>query len=255
MFEYYAQRAREYDRIYSGGGPASISDPQVYLDEVEILVEVVKRTCSGDLIDIACGTAFWLPHYADNCTRITLFDQSKEMLAEAQASAAAIGVAERTTVLSGDVLTYDVGQVRFDGVLVGFLLSHFTDDEETRFFRLLKSILKPDGRILILDSAWNDARARTRKKEGQQKRVLVDGREFEIYKKYFDESDLSAMARQHGITLTVEHFGKVFFAARVTMGQGQRPTRSCQGIDHGLHGWHGWEGRTRAELPPSCAVI
>ena len=217
MFEYYAQRAPEFDDVYLGDRPASISDPQVYRDEVKILSSIIKRTCSGNLIDIACGTAFWLPHYAGNCSHITLFDQSMEMLTEAQDRAASVGVADRTTVLSGDALTHQFEQDKFDTAVVAFLLSHFTAEQEAQFFRMLTSAVKPNGRVLILDSVWSDARAQTRKKEGPQKRILADGREFKVYKKYFDEIDLSSMTTTHGIGLKVEYFGKVFFAARATI--------------------------------------
>lgn len=98
-------------------------------------------------------------------------------------------------------------------VLVGFLLSHFTSEQEDRFLRKAAALVKPDGTILILDSVWNDARARVRKKEGTQVRELSDGRRYEIYKKYFDENDLDVMARTHGIDLDIEYFGKVYFAA------------------------------------------
>ena len=86
---------------------------------------------------------------------------------------------------------------------------------------MLKSAIRPKGQVLILDSAWSDARALTRKKEGPQKRSLADGREYLIYKKYIDENDLSSMVATHGIGLTIEHFGKVFFAARGAIEKGQ----------------------------------
>jgi ubiquinone/menaquinone biosynthesis C-methylase UbiE len=220
MFEYYGQRAPEFDDFYLGGGPASISDPQAYRDEVEILASIVKRMCAGNVLDIACGTAFWLPHYAGCCSHITLFDQSTEMLAAAKARATSVGVADHTTVLSGDALTHDFGQAQFDTAVVAFLISHFTTEQEAHFFKSLRQSLKPGARVVILDSVWNDARAQTREKEGPQERTLADGRQFEVYKKYFDEAGLSSMASVHDIDLRIEHFGNVFFAAVATMETG-----------------------------------
>ena len=215
MFEYYGERASEYDNIYHGAGPASISDPQAYQAEVSILSEIVKRTCSGNLIDIACGTAFWLPHYAKNCSHVTLFDQSKEMLGTAKKRAVSIGVTDRTTLISGDALTFNFENEKFDSVLVAFLISHFTLEQETHFFKKIRKIVKSGGTILVLDSVWNDERALARKKEGKQKRILADGRAFEIYKKYFDENDFVTMGKTHELNFKIEHFGKVFLAASV----------------------------------------
>lgn len=217
MFDYYSQRAPEFDDIYRGAGPASVPDPGAYRSEVKVLAGIVEQTCHGDLIDLGCGTAFWLPYYAGRCSRITLFDQSEAMLAAARRRAAEARVADRTATVAGDVLAHDFGPARFDSVLVGFLLSHLTDEEEARFFRLLTSLVKPCGAILILDSTWSEARARTRRKAGPQTRTLEDGREFLIYKKHFDQNDLVAMATTHGVKVAVEHFGKVFLAARVSV--------------------------------------
>ena len=216
MYQYYSQRAPEYDLIYQGGIPASTSDPQVYRDEVAILSDIVGDFCRGDLIDLACGTAFWLPRYGDRCSHITLFDQSQEMLAEARERVYSAGVTGRTTLLTGDVFDHDFGQTAYDCALVGFLLSHVTAQQEADLFRSFKSIVKPKGVVLILDSAWSDDRARTRSKEGSQMRTLADGRQFRIYKKHFTRDDLLAMKATHEIRLTIEHFGNVFFAARVT---------------------------------------
>ena len=220
MLEYYGQRAPEFDDVYLGGGPASISDPEAYRHEVDVLSNIIRLTCSGKLIDVACGTAFWLPHYAAQCSSITLFDQSGEMLRHAQARATTTGVTDDTTIISGDALDHDFGQDQFDTAIVAFLISHFTAEQEGRFFRAMRRALKPGGRIVILDSVWNDARAQTREKEGPQKRTLADGREFTIYKKYFNKSDISEMQSIHKIGFTLEHFGKVFFAAIGRIQQG-----------------------------------
>ncbi|HIB32425.1 MAG TPA: class I SAM-dependent methyltransferase [Candidatus Marinimicrobia bacterium] len=217
MLEYYTHRAAEFDEKYKGRGPASILDPQAYQDEVKILSDIVRATCSGNLLDMACGTAFWLPHYAGNCSHITLFDQSEGMLSHARDRAVSLGIIEQTAMISGDALSYQFSENTFDMVLVAFLISHFTDDQEARFFRMLKSIIKPNGKVLVLDSVWSDARGQARKKEGIQSRSIGDGREFQVYKKYFTEQDLSLFIKKHGIGLSVGYFGRLFFAANAVI--------------------------------------
>jgi len=220
MFEYYRERVPEYDEVYQGKGPASISEPDAYTSEVVTLSHIVKRTLSGDLIDIACGTAFWLPSYAHGIHHVTLLDQSYEMLHAARARAESAGVLGRSTLVCGDIFHLDLDHGPFDCALIGFLISHFTWEQETQFFEVLRSVLNPDGRFLILDSVWTDARARVREKEGPQERSLNDGRRFQIYKKYFDEEDLVSMQDRHGIDLVTGHFGKVFFASQGTFRNG-----------------------------------
>src|SRR5436190_19458030 len=84
MLDYYNERAPEYEEAYTRGtGTASVRDPAVFTTEISQLPDVVRRFAHGRLIDLACGSAYWLPHYADLCSHITLFDQSERMLEEA----------------------------------------------------------------------------------------------------------------------------------------------------------------------------
>jgi len=216
MFEYYRERVPEYDEVYEGRGPASISEPEAYTSEVEILRGIVEGTCSGDLLDIACGTAFWLPSYAVQVSHVTLFDQSQEMLDAARLRAKSANILDRCGFVRGDLFDQEFDGGQFDSALVGFLISHFMTEQEAAFFSRLKSVLKPGGVFLILDSVWTESRSRMREKEGPQVRTLNDGREFRIYKKYFDENDLVRMQDAHGMELVLEHFGGAFFAARCT---------------------------------------
>ena len=96
MLAYYNERAPEYEQAYTlGTGTASIPDPEVFKAEARVLEGIVARVAHGRLMDLACGTAYWLPHYAANSSRITLFDQSERMLAEARAKAGGLGILDR----------------------------------------------------------------------------------------------------------------------------------------------------------------
>ena len=76
MLTYYDERAPEYEEAYTlgGTGTASIPDPEIFKAETRALAGIVGRFAHGRLMDLACGTAYWLPHYAPNCSRMTLFD-------------------------------------------------------------------------------------------------------------------------------------------------------------------------------------
>src|SRR4029077_13941939 len=93
MLSYYNERAPDYEEAYTlGTGTASIPDPEVFKAEARVLEDIVAGVLHGRLLDLACGTAYWLPHYAANCPRITLFDQSDRMLAEARMKASRLGI-------------------------------------------------------------------------------------------------------------------------------------------------------------------
>ena len=72
----------------------------------------------------------------------------------------------------------------------------------------------PGGKFTIIDSAWSKEIASVRShKAGMIKRALRDGREFEIYKRYFEKQDLYALAERNNTRLEIKYFGKVFFLA------------------------------------------
>ena len=104
MLAYYNERASEYEEAYTlGTGTASIPDPSVFTTEVQSLASHVKRLARGRPIDVACGTGYWLPHYAPSCSSITLFDQSEAMLAECRKKIDALAIGDRCTLLRGDL--------------------------------------------------------------------------------------------------------------------------------------------------------
>jgi ubiquinone/menaquinone biosynthesis C-methylase UbiE len=213
MLAYYDERAPEYEDAYTRGtGTASIPDPEVFKTEARALDGVVERLARGRLMDLACGTAYWLPRYASRCSTITLFDQSPRMLAESRAKAARLEVLDRCVFLQGDVFAHQFEHEAYDTVLVGFLLSHLTEDQEPVFFEAIRNMLATGGQMLLLDSAWSPERAKFNTKVERQARRLNDGTAFEIYKRYTDRHDVSRWGRLYGMELRLEYFGTAFYA-------------------------------------------
>ena len=213
MFEYYDERAEEYEELYTlGAGPASIPDPEAYKEEVRILAGIAKKFCHGKVIDIACGTGFWLPNYIDKCSSVTLIDQSRKMLSACERKVVSLRAQDKCNIVCDDFLSHPFDITNFDCAIIGFFVSHLTEKQEQEFFEKLKSILKTGGRFIIFDSAWNKERAKTREKQGQHQRKLNDGRCFDIYKRYFEKNDIIEMQKRYKIALSLEHIGRVFIA-------------------------------------------
>jgi ubiquinone/menaquinone biosynthesis C-methylase UbiE len=213
MFRYYDERASEYEEAYVlGTGTASIPDPDVFRREAALLTGVVERCVRGRIVDLACGTGYWLPHYARQCSSITLVDQSPRMLDECRKKVAALEALDRASISQSDVFDYSFTPEAYDAALVGFLISHLTDDQERLLFERLRAMLALEGRFLILDSAWSPERARVNRKVDQQERRLNDGTRFEIYKRYLDRQDIASWEKEYGVTLAIEHFGTAFVA-------------------------------------------
>jgi ubiquinone/menaquinone biosynthesis C-methylase UbiE len=214
MLLYYDERAEEYDDVYAGKGPAIRRYADRYQQNTAEVCEIVVGFGHGHLIDIACGTGFWAPHYARNCERFTFVDQSEGMLAECKKRIEGLGLADKCRFIQGNVFDVALEPAAYDCALVGFLLSHFTPEQEDAFFQKLERILKPVAQLMIIDSYWSERRqAGGKKRAGEQERTLNDGRVFKIYKKYFIESDIEEMLARHQFTCESLHVGDMFIAA------------------------------------------
>ena len=217
MLAYYNERASEYEEAYTRGtGTASITDPAVFTTEIAVLEGIVRGFGRGHLLDVACGTGYWLPHYIANCSRVTLFDQSEQMLAECESKVARLSGPGRCSLVRGDVFDYEFPPFAHDSALVGFLFSHLSEEQERLFMEVLRRTLRPDARVLILESAWTDLRAKFNEKAGRQLRRLNDGTEFHIYKRYMSREDIAAWDRKYGLTSNIEHFGEALCAVSVS---------------------------------------
>jgi demethylmenaquinone methyltransferase/2-methoxy-6-polyprenyl-1,4-benzoquinol methylase len=217
MLAYYDERAPEYEEAYTlGTGTASMRDPEVFKAEAQVLTGVVAANARGRLMDLACGTAYWLPHYGPQCSHVMLFDQSSKMLAEARVKANHLGMVDRCVFLQGDFFDQEFDESSYDTALVGFFLSHVTEAQEPLLFDALRRMLGSSGRFLILDSAWSAERSKVNEKVERQTRRLNDGTAFEVYKRYCDSSDLARWTRNYGAELRIEHVGPAFYAVSGT---------------------------------------
>jgi demethylmenaquinone methyltransferase/2-methoxy-6-polyprenyl-1,4-benzoquinol methylase len=214
LFEYYDERAPEYEDFYRGKFPAKVPDPAIYQNDTINIQKLLPGYISGKCIDLACGTGFWLPVYEKNCTKITLIDQSENVLAECRKKIQKLGIGNKTEIIRNDIFGYPFSEHEYDSVLMGFVISHFTETGLDDFFRVIRKIIRPGGRFIIMDSVWNEIIAKIRSnKAGLIKRSLKDGRKFEIFKRYFEKQDLHDLAEKHNINLAIVYWGKVFFLA------------------------------------------
>ena len=215
LFDYYNERSPEYEDFYWGKLKSQILDPDIYKNDTLKIQKLLPDYVSGKCIDIACGTGFWLPVYEKNCTEITLIDQSESVLAECSKKIQKLGIENRIEIIRGDLFRYPFNEQEFDCAIIGFLISHLYNNELDTLFAILSKMLIPDGSFAIIDSIWNSeiARIKGRDKSGMTRRSLGDGREFNIYKRYFEKQDLCSLADKHRIKLEILYWGNVFFLA------------------------------------------
>jgi len=202
LIEYYNERAPEYEEFYWGGIGTRLHDPELYTRETLRIRHLLPGLVSGKCLDIACGTGFWLPVYQQNCSSITLIDQSENVLAECEKKINLLGIKNKTEIVQNNLFTHDYVQNLYDCVIAGFLISHFLDSELEDFFHLVNNLLVSSGHLVIIDSIWNKKLVEIgRNKAGIINRKLSDGREYQMYKRYFERDDIFQLSNEFDLEI------------------------------------------------------
>lgn len=144
----FGRIARRYDvanRLLSGG---------MDLWWRRRLVAAVRRTAPGAVLDLATGSgdvAFALARALPPSTAITGMDFCQPMLDEAEAKKGAAGPNRFANVIfrQGDGLALPLPDACFDAVTISFGLRNLAD--RTRGLREMRRILRPGGRLLVLE--------------------------------------------------------------------------------------------------------
>jgi SAM-dependent methyltransferase len=93
MFAYYEARADGNDDFYRGKGAAIPELASEYPLDTAGVASMLAPLGRGDVVDLACGTGFWLNAYGTGCRSVTLVDQSAAVLARCRRRVDARGIA------------------------------------------------------------------------------------------------------------------------------------------------------------------
>ena len=145
---YFRKNAAQWDKIRS-----------LYVDEAEVervLLDILARQPIDDLLDIGTGTGRILALLAPGVARAVGIDQSREMLAVARANLEEAGL-RHCQVRHGDMYQIPWPADAFDAVTIHQVL-HFADTPANAVAEASR-VLRPDGRLVIVDFAPHDLEA------------------------------------------------------------------------------------------------
>lgn len=184
--EYYAARAREYERIYA--------KPERQ-DDLRRLETLLPPLFAGRrLLEVACGTGYWTRFLAREAGSIVATDANAETLAIAEGKSLP---AERVSFRVADAYALPEELGSFDAAFAGFWWSHVPRRECRNFLSALDGRLLPGARVALLDNLYVEGSSTPiaqRDAEGNtyQIRRLDDGSEHTVLKNFPTEDELRA---------------------------------------------------------------
>ena len=186
LTRYYAQRAREYERIYER--------PERQADLARLKAMLPPLFAGRRVLEIACGTGYWTQFLVHEAREIVGIDANDETLEIARSKRLSAG---RVTYRVADAYAPPEDLGIFDGAFAGFWWSHVLIRDRRRFFEALDRRLAPGARVALLDNLYvegNSTPVTRRDAEGNtyQTRRLEDGSRHEVLKNFPTEAGLAA---------------------------------------------------------------
>jgi len=198
QLSYYRSRAGEYDEWFLRQGRHDRGPEwnRKWFSELDLVRKKLDGFVpSGDVLELACGTGLWTVELARHAAAITAVDASPEVLDINRTKLKDAHPEVPVQYVRADLFDWRP-DVAYDAVFFGFWLSHVPPHRFEDFWSLARSALKPDGRVFFVDSLRPE---RPVEKLRQQTsgdhttlRQLNDGREFRIFKIFYDPEELSA---------------------------------------------------------------
>jgi len=172
--EYYDTRAPEYDDWWLQRGLYAARDLPDWAAERDRALAAVAALPPKKTLDVACGTGFvtrLLPG------EVVGLDQSPAMLEIARSQAPA------ATFVHGEGMALPFPDGSFDRVFTSHFYGHLEEDDRTRFLEEARR-LAPE--LVVFDAALHDGEPRGL----WQERVLNDGSQWSVYKRFFSSDVL-----------------------------------------------------------------
>jgi demethylmenaquinone methyltransferase/2-methoxy-6-polyprenyl-1,4-benzoquinol methylase len=187
---YYAERAPEYDDWWYRRGRYTRDaehERRWLLDVAELEDRLRTFAPRGDVLELAAGTGIWTRRLVPAADRVVAVDANAETLA--------------LNTPAADLVVADIFSWRppheFDVVFFSFWLSHVPEERFAEFWGLVRSALRPDGRVFLIDSGPPE-----NADDGElQVRQLADGREFTIVKRFWQPDELAERVAELGFQL------------------------------------------------------
>jgi SAM-dependent methyltransferase len=185
---YYAERAPEYEDWWWRRGRYALepeAEARWFADVAEVGAALAERAPLGGVLELAAGTGTWTRRLVPLADSVVAVDANPETLALNDA---------RAEHVVADIFEWRPAR-QFDFCHFSFWLSHVPTARFDEFWGLVRSAVRPGGRVFLVDSALGD-------RDGEEEtRSLADGREFRIVKRGWTPAQLEQLVRPLGFEL------------------------------------------------------
>lgn len=207
MEAYYAQRAREYEKIYD--------KPERQADLARMRVDVPSLFVNQKVLEIACGTGYWTPLVAAQAQSVLGVDQAEETLAIARSKSYAKG---NVRFERADAYNLPAWPEKFSAAYAGFWWSHVPLERIDAFLAGLHERLAPGARVAFMDNLYVEGSStplsrRDAAGNTYQERRLADGSRHEVLKNFPAAGELEARLGRIGSELRVVRYQYYWLAS------------------------------------------
>ena len=195
LAKYYADRASEYDVIYS--------KPERQHDIKLLSSFLVEQLSDRSVLEVACGTGFWTQFYGPHTLSTTATDYNEEVLSIARSR---LDAYDNIHVEMSDACSLSNISGNFNAGITAFWWSHLEKSKIASFLQTFHAKLSPGSLVIMADNIYVEGSSTPLSctdNEGNsyQLRRLKDGQTFEILKNFPSETEFRMQIEPYGINI------------------------------------------------------
>lgn len=204
---YYAERARDYEKIYSR--------PERQAEIAEIKAWLADEFRGLDVFEVACGTGFWTQAISQSAKNIHATDINQPVIDMAKKKNFGPAKIEFSLL---NVFDIEPGRYSHNACFGSCIWSHIPKQDFQFFIDGLMSVVEAGGKVILMDNIYvegvstpiasTDAYENT-----YQIRLLEDGSEWVVMKNFPGDLEIRTMLADVADNLEIRHFTN-YWAAR-----------------------------------------
>jgi ubiquinone/menaquinone biosynthesis C-methylase UbiE len=198
MKQYYAERAKEHDKVYLK------AERQ---DDIKKLHKYLKEAFSGlNVLETACGTGYWTKTISEAANSILSTDYNNEVLEIAKSREYHIS---NVSFIQDDAYLLSKVNKKHSAGFAGFFWSHIPLIRIEDFLAVFHSKLEPGAKVVFIDNSFVDGSSTPISRTDEdgntyQIRKLDNGKEFKILKNFPTETYLKKLLIKYSDDINIK---------------------------------------------------